>query len=381
MPEQAPAEEKPDTVAPRWGDEASVTPQWVARLQPGGGAAEGWHWHYQAIAVHDLRALYLNLQDDFRAIIHARPRSPNFDERAAAHVSERLRCARQILERETIPEWQAEGEAARFTVSALLMAAERGMVRLYPPQMALARWYELHRKATQLGHDGLPLVQALQALRDGRAGDVSDVGHRMAAVYDAVEDARSDYARHSIASSAIQGRRLKGVRRAGFYALALTFLAAPLILPAQPVADGAELLRLPYVSPSLPWGARVGPHTFNAWLGMLGIGIVGALGGFLSALLQVHRSRVTLAEYRSSKYTLQLRGLVGAVVAMLLFALLSWGVVPGVNITNAGTYFLVAFVAGFSERYFLRILNLGGDQQNAAEAEAAPSPGPLGRGA
>jgi hypothetical protein len=53
---------------------------------------------------------------------------------------------------------------------------------------------------------------------------------------------------------------------------------------------------------------------------------------------------------------LALKPLVGAVAALTLYFFLTWQVLTGVQVTSGGTILLVAFLAGFSERYFLRIL-------------------------
>jgi hypothetical protein len=94
----------------------------------------------------------------------------------------------------------------------------------------------------------------------------------------------------------------------------------------------------------------------GAWL--IGVAVVGALGGFLSGLIQVRSSQITLGEYQESMLKLWLRPLVGALVPLVVFILLSWQIVPGVKVDNPGSQILFAFLAGFSERYFLTLLRL-----------------------
>ena len=91
--------------------------------------------------------------------------------------------------------------------------------------------------------------------------------------------------------------------------------------------------------------------------GSLGLSIVGAVGGIISGMLAVRDSRATLLEYRTSMKKLALKPVVGAVAALVLYLFLSANVVSGVTITSAGIYIVAAFLAGFSERYFLRVLN------------------------
>jgi hypothetical protein len=92
--------------------------------------------------------------------------------------------------------------------------------------------------------------------------------------------------------------------------------------------------------------------------------VLGAVGGFLSGLLQARSTRITLTEYLESMLKLQLRPLVGALVALILYTILSWQVLPGITIVNAGSYFLIAFLSGFSERYFLRLLKTQAEDSN-----------------
>jgi hypothetical protein len=106
------------------------------------------------------------------------------------------------------------------------------------------------------------------------------------------------------------------------------------------------------------------------WIPALSILIVGALGGFISGLLQVKSSRVTLVDYQESMETLSLRPLLGGLVSLVLFVMLSWNVFPSIKPENAGTYLLVAFLSGFSERYFLRLIDV---EANRAATADSPS--------
>jgi hypothetical protein len=105
---------------------------------------------------------------------------------------------------------------------------------------------------------------------------------------------------------------------------------------------------------------------------------MGALGGFISGLLQVRNSRVSLKEFQESMLLFQLKPIVGALVSLVLYVLLSWGILPGVTIANTGSYILLAFLAGFSERYFLRLLELQpeGEGGNKPVVIVGQSPSP-----
>ncbi|OJJ16815.1 hypothetical protein BKI52_33465 [marine bacterium AO1-C] len=42
----------------------------------------------------------------------------------------------------------------------------------------------------------------------------------------------------------------------------------------------------------------------------------------------------------------------------MLFIFLSWQVLPGITVQSFGSYLLIAFLSGFSERYFLNLLQI-----------------------
>lgn len=103
------------------------------------------------------------------------------------------------------------------------------------------------------------------------------------------------------------------------------------------------------------------------------VSALGAVGGIFSGLISTRDSRATLVEYRSSMLKLALKPLVGAVASLTLYLLLSWQILTGVQVTNGGTFLLVGFLAGFSERYFLRLL-AGSTPEERAEDLRRSSP-------
>jgi hypothetical protein len=98
------------------------------------------------------------------------------------------------------------------------------------------------------------------------------------------------------------------------------------------------------------------------------IGLCGSLGGFLSGLMDARRVKMTIESYQERMRLLAIKPVVGALVAVILFFLLSWKVVPAVSPANAGAYLMVAFLAGFSEKYFLRLLPLYAKDAKARSA-------------
>jgi hypothetical protein len=61
--------------------------------------------------------------------------------------------------------------------------------------------------------------------------------------------------------------------------------------------------------------------------------------------------------FRTSMIKSTLKPIMGAVLALVLYLLLTWEAIGGFEITNAGGYLLAALLAGFSERFFLRLIS------------------------
>jgi hypothetical protein len=102
----------------------------------------------------------------------------------------------------------------------------------------------------------------------------------------------------------------------------------------------------------------------------LGLAAIGAAGGVISGMLKVRDSRASLTSYRTSLFNLALKPLVGAVAALVMYTLLSWNIIKGLEVTSPGVFVLVAFLAGFSERYFLRVVRAAATEPEHSESQA-----------
>jgi hypothetical protein len=94
------------------------------------------------------------------------------------------------------------------------------------------------------------------------------------------------------------------------------------------------------------------------WLLVITLAIFGGIGGFISGLLQIKNSKINLLKYKESLLKFQLKPLVGAITAALISVLLSWEILPDIKIASIGSFVFIAFLAGFSERYFLNLLTI-----------------------
>jgi hypothetical protein len=263
--------------------------------------------------------------------------------------------ARETLER---------GTTNLLGVSSALDLVERLMVWLCPEHMQRARIEGLLVKFGSLSFKGRDLLkQRLETLakleREQYPGQFRSVLDETTGIFNAavVED---------LIASGLQINRLRAFRNWGLLALFIFLLVAPLATNTENVSD---------------WPSRVFDNQLpliESWINALAMMIVGGMGGFLSGLLQARSTRVTLAEYLESMLRLQLRPLVGALVAVVLYTILSWQLLAGIEIRNAGSYFLIAFLSGFSERYFLRLLKTE-TQESAARVIETGEPADAGR--
>ncbi len=156
-------------------------------------------------------------------------------------------------------------------------------------------------------------------------------------------------------NSGLQVRRLTLFRNTGLVTVAALVLLAPVLL--SPAA--LEHWALPLANP-------IG--VIAALLTTAAIGTIGATGAILGGLMQARDTPVTFNDYKVRGMEIQLRILIGITVSVVLYDLLSWSVLPSVKVDNPGTFVLVAFLSGFSERYFLRLVG----------AETADAPQPRG---
>jgi hypothetical protein len=111
------------------------------------------------------------------------------------------------------------------------------------------------------------------------------------------------------------------------------------------------------------------PAPLAALVACTAVTVLGAAGGLFSALLSTQDASTTLLGYRTSVMRLGLKPLGGALVACVLYMMLSWQVVPGITVNNGGTFLVVGFAVGFSERYILKLLNVPDSADQPADEQ------------
>jgi len=240
-------------------------------------------------------------------------------------------------------------------VAHLLSLADRALVSLYGNAVMRYRLHTLRNRLLQLKPEPREHLKniglAVLALKDEQQREQVETAVKDALSYLGEQDERA------LIEADLQVSRLN---RALIYVTVgwILFLAiVPFVSSVQKDAGGAVI-----------WPVFSFEYTewFDLLFGALGLSIVGAVGGIVSGMFSVRNSTTTLLEYRTSLKRMALKPMVGAVAALTLYFFLGANVISGVAITSAGTYVVAAFLAGFSERYFLRFLD------RASEATETP---------
>jgi hypothetical protein len=292
---------------------------------------------YDAYFTHTLRSRYLELENDFRTVYRNFGALTTTDHITAQRVAELLAKSRTLLEQE---------QPNLLIVSHTLDLAERFLVWIYPDHVLKVINNSVLARLEAARQEDSSLEWATTTLRKVAGGEIAiDLGSARALLDDSLRQLNQRSIQNHI-SSGLQLERLSTLRQWGFILLILFFLGIPLMTNPQ-VSMALPGLLLPERAAGL-----------TPWLSALGVVLIGAVGGFLSGLLQARSSKVTLMEYQEKMLKLQLKPILGAILALILYSLLSWQILPGITLENTGSYLLLAFLSGFSERYFLRLLDL-----------------------
>jgi hypothetical protein len=288
---------------------------------------------YEEYFTFQLQAKYLELENDFRSVLGNFPQ--HADVVTAGRIDDLLHSARESLE---------HGNPSLLMVSSALDLVERYMVWLYPDWMAKARISTILLKLRSLSFKGKDLL----ASRLARLSELEKESYpgQFRATLDMAIGAINHQVFQGHIGRGLQINRLGLLRNWGLVILVIFLIGSPFAINISDVRVWPSDL----IAGESDW--------LIAWMNAFAMLLMGAVGGFLSGLLQARSTQVTLAEYLENMLKLQLRPLVGGLVALILYVFLSWQVLPGISIESAGSYFIIAFLSGFSERYFLRLLDI-----------------------
>jgi len=295
---------------------------------------------YETYRAHQLRTDYSELEMNLQSLVGHYADRGWFDILSAEQAVAILDASRTELERD---------EPNAEIVDQDLGRARRLMVWLYPPD-----WLSLQADAIRMRLDTFSEPEAR-----GLKLDAADRDGLRFQLDEAIGLTNRLLSSRAI-NNGLQLRRLEMVRNLGFVTIAALLLFAPVLV------DGSSL-------GAWSGGPMGGMTTWAvAWITTAAIALVGATGAALSGLLQARDAPVRFEDYQVRGHLVMLRTVVGTVVAMILYFLLSWQVLPAMAVSNPGTYLLVAFLAGFSERFFLGLLGLEKDGDRMSQTPMTP---------
>jgi hypothetical protein len=238
-----------------------------------------------------------------------------------------------------------------YFCSSMLDLAASNLVRLYTEDTVTFRSEAVIRQLADL-QDADGVKRPFKGLETE-----TDVRYQRAILADALEYFSRQEQRLLLEDS-LQVARLRRLLLYMGTALVLLIFAAVAAVPVVAIDSGQGIKGWPVL--------QIGSAWLTQLIATATVGAVGAAGGLFSGLVNTRDSSTTLGEYRTSMLKLALKPLVGAVASVTLYIFLDWQI-TGVRVINGGTFLLVGFLAGFSERYFLRVVQAPyeyKDQQN-----------------
>ena len=348
----------------RWFQPRPGSPQANSDLDPGPLVSTRLYRRrrYSSSTLSVLTRQYVKVRGDFIVAIGDPEDLDKERHKYARTCSEYLRAARGEL----------EGRRTNFIVaSSLLFLAEVTLVWLYPRGMLESRADGVQAQLERL-QPRVPWLERSVAQARQRKDDDRFLRTALEYALNFVQQHDQD----SAIAEELQVTRLRSLILYITAALGLLLIAVPYVT----ITLGAGIDGWPVVQFGQDWLTQI--------VSASAVSVIGAVGGIFSGLISVRDTSTTLIEYRTSMLELALKPLVGAVAALTLYLLLSWQILTGVQVTNGGTFLLAGFLAGFSERYFLRLLKADVEREQAqhvravhdaiAVAPAAEADGPRG---
>jgi hypothetical protein len=283
---------------------------------------------YESSRASLLVARYVRLRGDLLSLA-----TPGDQESGALRCTDYLSLAQREL----------ESRRTNLAVCAnALSLAEGQLVLLFPRETLGVRFGNIRRLLLARAVRAPHIADELEALGEYEPDDCDAVRIRLQqAVHAAYQIDEQE-----LLEDDLQVSRLR--RLTAYMFLAWVVLMGTMPFVATRLEPGRDAVNWPVFDLSTTWLTQI--------VAALGISVVGAVGGVISGMFGVRDAPATLGDFRTSLLRLSLKPIVGAIAALVVYLFLSWQVVSGVAVETGGVYVLAAFLAGFSERYFLRIL-------------------------
>ena len=316
-------------------DRSDQMPAWLVGKNRGRNTRSGFTAHYARV----LRDQYLELAVHFQSVECECRDAVGTRQRVHEQVRGMLLASRKSLE---MPHPDLDA------THSLLETIGRRMVHLYDQAFAQAASYGvMSRLEERCPHTYERLSKRVAPLQSGELAEAKFT--ELCALLDEALRVCSAREKEAMRASMLQVQRLRWI----MWCVVAVFAVLLLFSPA--LVNDAALIGWPLKN--LPLHVQLGSSSsFLCWSCAFGMMLVGAAGGMISGLLGAKHMVVSLWEYQEANIRLLLKPLIGGTTSLLVFVLLSWNVLQGVTITNVGSYLLIAFLCGFSERYFEGLL-------------------------
>lgn len=288
------------------------------------------------------------------------PHCPRSREEYAERIRDYLQDAKNELESRHSPNL--------LVTASLLSAADTLLVWLYTTPIVVQRTTTTLARL-QVANRETEYLNLMDSLDSFRA-DPTDFGTEpLRTALEASLRTLHDLDRDGLVEEDLQVRRLKIL----IVSLGIAFV---LLIAAIPFTTDVILNANEYVVWPIVRGEF---HRIDLIISAVALAAVGAAGGVISGMLNIRDSRASLLSYRASLLNLALKPIIGAVAALVLYIFLSWNMIKGLEVTNPGIFLVSAFLAGFSERYFLRTIRVAGNESAASSSKGTtPSGAPGG---
>jgi hypothetical protein len=305
--------------------------------------------NYDSYFEYNLQTRYLELEGEFRNVFNNNYSSPELEKPTAGRIVSLLKTAKNALENEDVN---------LFNVADILDIVERYMIWLYP-------LYFVEQRIKYLSDKIISTRPAESAILNKVLSDC-DKDLKLKLYRDVYDRVTGNINKENITNYinyGLQIERLEMLRTWGNIIFGIIILFAPFLLNFEnkAIAGYRESSTLINLIPNF--------KVLAGWLLVITLAIFGGIGGFISGLLQIKNSKINLLKYKESLLKFQLKPLVGAITAALISVLLSWEILPDIKIASIGSFVFIAFLAGFSERYFLNLLTIDEKKEEKAVTE------------
>lgn len=305
---------------------------------------------YRNFFLQDLRGKYILLESDFRTILPVYIAEPKLlDLGSSEIIFEHLQAARENLEQNYL-----------FENDLIMMVNEldfidRSLFWIYPAHLLKPKIASLKLKLEKLKPLGWEYYQAeldrkmKKYIPEECSIDIekfsSDKLYSIRSILDETTGACNKQLLDEHINAGLQIKRLLEIRKWGLIML-FTFLAFSSFIVNSEFLD--------------TWRYIIFPENLYIMSFLLAVSIAffGASGGFLSGLMYIRGSTTNLSKYRESLIRTQLKPIVGAFAALLIYVFISYKIISGIDLGNLGAILLAAFISGFSERFFLRLIDV-----------------------